>query len=49
MVAEALDTENPPIRLHAEAVGGMLPVGRDLKTEMLDNSKRRATLSDLAM
>ena len=33
--AEALDIENPPIRLHSEAVRGMLPFGRDLKTEML--------------
>jgi ribosomal protein L13 len=35
VVAEALDTENPPVRLHSEAVRRMLSVGRDLKSEML--------------
>jgi len=35
VTAEALDTEKPPIRLHSGAVRGMLPVGRDLKKEML--------------
>jgi len=31
-----LDTENPPVRLHAEAARCMLLAGRDAKTEMLD-------------
>jgi hypothetical protein len=34
-IAEALDTENPPVRLHSGAVRCTLSVRRDLKTEML--------------
>jgi ribosomal protein L13 len=34
VTAEALATEKLPIRLHSGAVRDMLPVGRDLKTEM---------------
>ena len=35
VLAEALDTEKPPARLHSEAVRRTLSVGQDLKTEML--------------
>jgi hypothetical protein len=38
VVAEAVDTENPPVQLHSEAVRRMLSVVRDLKTEMWSNA-----------
>ena len=38
-IAEAVDTENPPVRLHSGAVRCTLCVRRDLKTEMLNTSQ----------